>query len=161
MKTPKHLYTIGYEGLSLQAFIKRLHDNGVHTLVDVRELPLSRKRGFSKRALADALAVHGIAYAHMPTLGCPKAIRERYKVNSDWARYTRDLKKYLATQQAAVEEFAKISRATIAALMCFEADFTQCHRTYVARAAAVAGASGVVHITARTTTPELARRVAA
>jgi uncharacterized protein (DUF488 family) len=78
MKTPKNLFTVGYEGLMLEAFIQRLQSNSIQTLVDVRELPLSRKRGFSKRALAEALALQGITYLHMPALGCPKPIRDRY-----------------------------------------------------------------------------------
>jgi len=161
MKAPKHLYTAGYEGISLPVFIQRLQDNGVNTVVDVRELPLSRKPGFSKRALSEALAEHGIAYAHMPTLGCPKPIRDSYKADGNWARYTQGFTKYLRTQLASVKELAKIGTATTAALLCFEADFTRCHRTFVARAAAAAGAPSVAHITARTTIPELPLRAAA
>ncbi len=72
------LYTFGYEGLDLDAFLARLGAAGVCQVVDVRELPLSRKKGFSKRALAAALAAHDIEYLHMPALGCPKPIRARY-----------------------------------------------------------------------------------
>jgi uncharacterized protein (DUF488 family) len=161
METPKHLYTIGYEGLTLDTFIQRLRDNSIRTLVDVRELPLSRKRGFSKRALAEALAPHGITYVHMSTLGCPKPIRDCYKADGNWIRYTRAFLKHLADQQAAVQELAKISRTLTAALLCFEADFNRCHRTYVARAAIAASAPGIVHITAKTTIPESGRRAAA
>lgn len=161
MKRPVHLYTIGYEGLSINAFIQRLLDHGVQTLLDVRELPLSRKAGFSKRALADALAQRGIAYAHMPTLGCPKSIRDAYKSDGNWLRYTQAFMKHLDAQHACVKELAKIGTATTAALVCFEADFNRCHRTYVARAAHAAGAPAVSHITARTTIAELPRRAAA
>lgn len=161
MKSAKHLYTVGYEGLSIEAFIARLKANGVRTLVDVRELPLSRKKGFSKQALARTLAEHDIAYAHMPTLGCPRPIRDAYKTDGSWARYTLSFTRYLATQQAAVQELAHIAQATPAALMCFEADFNRCHRSFVARAAVAAGAPGVAHITAKTTIPELALRAAA
>jgi uncharacterized protein (DUF488 family) len=158
---PKHLYTTSYEGQSIDGFLERLRQTGVRTLVDVRELPLSRKAGFSKRALAEALTVEGIAYAHMPQLGCPKSIRDRYKADGNWARYTLDFDKYLATQTAAVTELAHIAGATTTALLCFEADFNRCHRTFVARAAAAAGAPSVAHITARTTISELPRRAAA
>jgi len=161
MMKPKHLYTTSYEGQDIEGFLKRLRETGVKTLVDVRELPLSRKAGFSKRALAEALTINGIAYAHMPQLGCPKAIRDRYKVDGNWARYTLDFDKYLETQAAAVTELAHIAGATTTTLLCFEADFDRCHRTFVARAAVEAGAPAIAHITARTTIPELPRRAAA
>jgi len=60
----------------------------VKTVVDVRELPLSRKKGFSKSAFCDALSAHGIAYLH--ALGCPKPIRNPYKADGNWQTYTRD-----------------------------------------------------------------------
>jgi uncharacterized protein (DUF488 family) len=161
MKNSRPLYTIGYEGMTAESFIGRLQSAGVQTLVDVRELPLSRKAGFSKKALSQTLAECGIAYAHMPALGCPKPIRDRYKTDGDWQQYTAAFKKYLATQHVAVSELAKIGTATTAALMCFEADYARCHRTYVARAANLAGAPAVAHITARTVIPEPARRAAA
>jgi uncharacterized protein (DUF488 family) len=161
METPTHLYTVGYEGLTLEAFIQRLRDNSIRTLVDVRELPLSRKRGFSKRALAETLASHGITYMHMPKLGCPKPIRDCYKADGNWSRYTRAFLKHLADQQPAVQELADISQALTAALLCYEADFSRCHRTYVARAAVATSDLGVIHITAKTTIPESGRRAAA
>lgn len=161
MNLPKHLYTIGYEGQTLEAFLHRLSEVGVHTVVDVRELPLSRKRGFSKRAFAAALAQRDIAYVHMPALGCPKQVRHRYKADSDWPRYVRDFGDYLDTQDASIGELAKLARTTIACLLCFEADFTRCHRSLVARAAAEAGALRIVHVMAETTIPDVARRAAA
>jgi len=161
MNAPRYLYTAGYEGMTSEAFVGRLQAEGVQTLVDVRELPLSRKAGFSKTALSKLLADRGIAYVHMPTLGCPKVVRDQYKVDSDWKRYTASFMDHLARQRAAVIELAKIGSATTAALMCFEADYARCHRTYVARAVSQAGAPAVAHITARIVIPELARRVAA
>ena len=54
------LMTIGYEGLELSEFFALLKHSKVSMIVDVRELPLSRKRGFAKAALAEGLATHGI-----------------------------------------------------------------------------------------------------
>lgn len=155
------LYTFGYEGLTLEAFIVRLKGVGVHTIIDVRELPLSRKKGFSKRAFAEALHGADIAYAHMPALGCPKPIRDAYRADGDWSAYTRKFMAYLNQQSTAVAEVAKIARATSACLVCFEADFNYCHRSMVARAAMRAGGPAVVHLTARTAIPEIPARAAA
>ena len=84
------IFTLGYEGLSIEAFISRLQAAKVKTVVDVRELPLSRKKGFSKTAFCAALGSHGIAYFHAPALGCPKPIRNQYKADGNWKTYTRD-----------------------------------------------------------------------
>ena len=155
------IYTVGYEGLEIAAFISRLTHVGVKTVVDVRQLPLSRKRGFSKRAFSEALAAAEIAYIHMPTLGCPKSIRDAFKQDADWGQYSASFLAYLRTQEAAVRELAKISRATTACLVCFEADFNFCHRTYVVRATRRFGAPAVHHITAETVIADSPLRVAA
>lgn len=161
MRSTANLYTFGYEGMSLEAFIDRLKEAGVKTVIDVRELPLSRKKGFSKRSFAEALHAAGLAYAHMPALGCPKPIRDRYKQDADWSAYTRLFNKYLAGQGAAVLELAKIAKSTPACLVCYEADFNYCHRSLVARAVAQAGGPRTVHLTAKTTIPEVPARAAA
>lgn len=155
------LYTFGYEGFDIDRFIARLKDVGIKTIVDVRQLPLSRKRGFSKRAFAETLEKSGIAYLHAPTLGCPKTIRDGYKICGDWGKYTTEFMAYLRTQDASIRELAKISRATDACLVCFEADFNYCHRTFVARAAQKRGAPAVGHITAQKVTTDSPLRVAA
>jgi uncharacterized protein (DUF488 family) len=72
----------------------------VKTVVDVRELPLSRKKGFSKSAFCAALSAHGMAYLHAPALGCPKPIRNQYKADGNWQTYTREFLKYIQTQEA-------------------------------------------------------------
>ena len=63
------IYTAGYEGLSIDAFIARLKQAQIDKVLDVREYPLSRKPGFSKKAFAQCLADAGIAYEHSPPLG--------------------------------------------------------------------------------------------
>ena len=161
MGSTHHLFTFGYEGLDISTFIARAQATGVKTVVDVRELPLSRKKGFSKSSFRDALAKAGIAYAHMPALGCPKAVREQYKADGSWTTYTRGFLAYLATQQSTVGELVKIANATTVCLVCFEADFTMCHRTYVARAARERGGPAVTHLTSKTTFPDVGRQAAA
>ena len=152
---PATLFTLGYEGLTIEAFIARLQDAQVKTVVDVRELPLSRKKGFSKTAFCAALSAYGIAYLHAPALGCPKPIRNQYKLDGNWQTYTRDFLKYIQTQDASLRELVKIAQATPACLVCFEADFSTCHRTYVARAARQLGGPTITHLTAKTALPDL------
>jgi len=142
------LFTFGYEGHAIDGFIARLKQAGVTVVVDVRELPLSRKRGFSKTAFAAALKRAGIAYNHAPVLGCPKPIRNRYKLDGNWKRYEKAFNTYIVTQPTAVAELAKFSKTSKACLVCFEADFNFCHRSLVARAAAAVGGAPVIHLTA-------------
>jgi Protein of unknown function, DUF488 len=73
---PRDFYTIGYEGSRVEEFVAALRRAGVVTLIDVRDIPLSRKPGFSKSALAANLAAKGIAYVHLRGLGDPKPGRE-------------------------------------------------------------------------------------
>src|SRR3712207_1547559 len=69
-------FTIGYEGADMDRFLMALKDAGVETLADVRAVALSRKRGFSKSALRDALADRDIGYRHFRELGTPKEGRQ-------------------------------------------------------------------------------------
>ncbi|MFM7335040.1 MAG: DUF488 family protein [Tabrizicola sp.] len=147
---PRALFTFGYEGLTIEAFIERLIQARVDLISDVRELPLSRKKGFSKTAFREALAAADIAYEHRPALGCPKPVRDRYKSDGDWQVYTRGFLAHLGTQRAEIANLAKTAQKQTVCLVCFEADFGSCHRTYVARAALQAGAPAVQHLTSRT-----------
>jgi uncharacterized protein (DUF488 family) len=69
-----NIYTIGYEGLGPEDFLRQLRRANVSMVVDVRDVPLSRKRGFSKTALADALQAAGLEYTHVRSLGFPHAL---------------------------------------------------------------------------------------
>ena len=102
------LMTIGYEGLDLPEFFELLKRCKVSMIVDVRELPISRKRGFAKAALSEELMTHGIKYLHMPALGCPRDVRHEYRDDGDWDRYTRRFKAYLKTQDEALRALASL-----------------------------------------------------
>ncbi len=149
-----NIYTIGYEGLAPPEFLRRLRDARVQIVVDVRDVALSRKRGFSKTALASALRDAGVDYLHIRNLGCPKPIRDRYRANGDWKAYTAAFMDHLGNQSVAVGELATVCRDTAAALLCYEADAGFCHRTYVARAVAAISGGGVLHIGAAGVTPD-------
>jgi len=134
-ETPVTIQTVGYEGLCIDDFMHLLHLWRVETVVDVRAIPLSRKRGFSKTALADRLGGEGLGYIHITQLGCPKAIRERWRLDGDWQRYTVDYLAHLQTSPVvqALEQLAQQARASACALLCFEANHNLCHRSLVAQ----------------------------
>jgi len=155
------IFTFGYEGLSQEAFIGRLKVTGVRAVLDVRANPLSRKPGFSKTVFSAALHAVGIIYAHLPAMGCPKLVRDRYRRDGDWPVYTRGFLAHLEGQADALAELARIAGRSPSCLVCFEADFNRCHRTYVARAAAKIGGLRVIHLTDRTEILDVAARSAA
>ena len=67
------LYTVGYQGIDIEIFLPSLLDAGVNQVIDVRQYPISRKRGFSKTALSEKLAGVNIAYCHIRDIGLPQA----------------------------------------------------------------------------------------
>lgn len=125
--------TIGYEGATIEEFIASLRRASVNLLIDVRDVPISRKKGFSKNRLAEYLAAHGIAYVHLKGLGDPKEGREAARAGK-YALFEKIFGKHLRSAAAidALEEAASLVMSQRACLMCFEADAERCHRTIVA-----------------------------
>lgn len=140
------LFTLGYEGLDLDTFMQILLDNGVECLLDVRQRPQSRKRGFSKTALANACDENGIGYQHLAVFGCPLDIRNAYREDGDWEKYTEAFLEHLETLPQAVADLSSFAWEQRGCLMCFEADANFCHRLFVARAAEAAGGPGVTNL---------------
>lgn len=126
------LFTVGYEGLTLQQCIRLLIVYGVELLVDVRDLPLSRKKGFSKKPLSLAVAEAGKEYLHLKALGCPPDIRHDYRDDGDWGRYVARYNTVLGNRVSALHELSILSREKRCALLCYEADAQYCHRSLIA-----------------------------
>lgn len=124
------LYTIGYEGRTIEEFISHLHSNAVEVLVDVRELPVSRKPGFSKTKLSHRLGRVDIEYLHLRSLGSPRESRKRLRQYGDFQQFSEEYEEHL---DGRVEDIAAlwslVESGRRAALMCFERDHAQCHRT--------------------------------
>ena len=140
------LMTIGYEGVDIHTFIASLTSNRVAVLIDVRELPLSRKKYFSKSALSAAIQDAGMDYRHVPALGCPRNIRKEYRMDADWERYRRRFNRYLKTQSDSLLELRDAAYAGRCCLMCFEADHRFCHRSLVTEALARQGNIEIRHL---------------
>lgn len=130
----KDLYTIGYEGVTKEDFLRNLKRNHISMLVDVREIPISRKRGFSKSALMKELNENGIEYVHIKKLGSPTAIRNRLKEDHDYDRFFKDYTDYLVKcSKHELAELYNLVTKKRACLMCYERDSTRCHRSVVAK----------------------------
>lgn len=126
------LLTVGYEDTTLDKFIDTLKQADVTILLDVRELAISRRRGFSKRALSETLAAAGIEYRHERNLGSPRNIRHQLRADGNYRHYFDAFQTYLHSQKPLLAELAASLQGSVA-LMCFERDHTTCHRSTVAR----------------------------
>ena len=124
------VFTLGYEGLSIDAYLTRLLRNGVQQLCDVRRNPLSRKTGFSKNQLASYCSKVGIGYAHMPELGISGDRRRELKTRADYEQLFSEYKaEDLPTADAALSSLEEqVDAHGRVALTCFEKDPTLCHR---------------------------------
>ncbi len=130
--TMTRVLTIGYESASLDDFLQTLSQQGVNVLLDVREIPISRRKGFSKTALSNAVTGVGMQYVHNKLLGSPKNIRNRLRETKDFDTYFREFDAYLNTQRPLLKDIARQVQGTVA-LVCYEKDYRQCHRSSVAR----------------------------
>jgi hypothetical protein len=127
--------SIGYEQFrDSRDFARRLLAAGVERLIDVRELPISRRRGYAKTALRETMEQADIEYVHMRALGNPKPYRDLYKSG----RHQQGREKYrrhlLENQRGALVELVELMQGKRSALMCVEHDPAVCHRTVIVEA---------------------------
>ncbi|HBC45449.1 MAG TPA: DUF488 domain-containing protein [candidate division Zixibacteria bacterium] len=126
------LLTIGYEGRELDQFISLLRQNNITRLIDIREIPISRKKGFSKSALKERLQDENIEYIHIKALGSPSVIRNKLKSDWDYHYFFKAYSDYLSSNMEAVEEVYEYISDGINCIMCFEQSYMKCHRLAVA-----------------------------
>lgn len=126
------IVSVGYEGRTIDGFVADLQEAGVQTVADVRLNAISRKPGFSKTRLRDALAAVGIGYVHMRSLGNSKNNRQPF-----WDGHPEEGRRVFreALQstgaQASLGELSQLARDHVVAVLCFEADVERCHRKVI------------------------------
>jgi uncharacterized protein (DUF488 family) len=127
------LYTIGYEKTLLKDVVSTLAAARVATLIDVRDRPISRRPGFSKRQLAAAIEDAEMRYVHLQALGTPPEGRLAGK-RREWERFWGIVEEKLARPEAelALQEAGEIAQAAPSCLLCYEADWQICHRRRIA-----------------------------
>ena len=128
------LFTIGYEGDSIDGYLDRLLRNRVALLCDVRRNPLSRKTGFSGRQLAGYCERVGILYRHLPDLGIPTERRRELVTRADYdALFEEYEREDLPKAGHAIEQLSRLlDEHSRIALTCFEKEPECCHRHCVA-----------------------------
>lgn len=131
------IFTIGYEATTQGEFVAALQEAGVERVIDVRAVPNSRRPGFSKTPLRNALAEAGIDYVHLRALGTPVDGRAAARAgrHADLERiYAGQLELPEAMAQGA--EMLELAREKPSALLCYERDPGGCHRTLLIKAVA-------------------------
>jgi uncharacterized protein (DUF488 family) len=131
------IFTLGYEGTTMGEFLAALEQAKVERVIDVRAVPNSRRPGFSKTPLRNALAEVGIDYVHLRALGTPAAGREAARAGRR-AELERIYAGQLETPQAMAEGAKMLDFAVEkpSALLCYERDPACCHRTLLWQALA-------------------------
>lgn len=130
----KRLFLTGYEKESISGFLGKLRKNKITTVIDVREIPLSRKNGFSQKNLYKELSENEIKYYHFVGLGSPNILRKRLRDTGDYLNFFKDYRKYIKNKGSLVNKVIKlvINNGKNSALLCFEKYTDLCHRSIIA-----------------------------
>ena len=145
----RELLTLGYSGHDPASFVAMLQSHGVELVVDVRQNPTSRKRGFSRTTLSAHLAAHGIVYRHLPSLGVPRDLRNQLRAGDcTLTEYFAQFRTELGSQPAILDELIAIATEHRACLLCLEHNPNECHRTVVAELAKARGGNclSIIHL---------------
>jgi uncharacterized phage-associated protein len=133
-RAPIGIYTIGYEGASLDGFLNACIQNGIGQLLDVRNNPWSRKWGFSKSILSSHCLKMGLNYLHLPELGVPRENRKNLTTRESYLDLLDHYEKLiLPGKKAEMAQALEFIRRRATALVCMEADVTLCHRGRLAK----------------------------
>ncbi len=131
LRVTGRIYSVGYEGMTLDALVDRLAGAGVSVLVDVRLNPVSRKPGFSKKRLTAALEEAGIEYVHEKELGNPQDNRDSFR-NGDGEAGRSRMRAMLSNGGGdALGRLVDIASNQRVAVLCVERDHSRCHRDVI------------------------------
>jgi len=130
--TNPSLFTIGYEGKSIDKYLSDLVISGIKVLIDVRANAISMKPEFNLKQLENFCNLMDIKYIHIPELGISseqrKAIKDKKILFKDFrTNLTSNGSYYLNKIRELAITYKRI------ALTCFEANPEECHRSIVAK----------------------------
>jgi len=141
------VYTIGYQGLSIDAFLNRLLKYGISTLADVRNNPASRNFGFHKSTLSRLCENLGIEYIGFPDLGVPASDRMDLKSPQDYETVFNGYRSRVLTKNLpALDSLARVVQEKSTTLVCMESDPALCHRSHLAMLISERTGMPVVHL---------------
>lgn len=146
-EAPVAVYTIGYEGRSVDGFLDKLLHSGIRRIVDVRANPVSMKFGFAKSSLSALAAKLGIGYVHCPELGIPSNRRKQAQTAADFLKlFNYYESQILPAQENDAAKVAELMKAMPSVLLCMEREAVNCHRGRLAKRISALNKLDVVHL---------------
>ncbi len=146
-KAPVAVYTIGYEGRSVDGFLDKLLHSGIRRIVDVRANPVSMKYGFAKSSLSGLAAKLGVGYVHCPELGIPSNRRKEAQSNTDFLKlFNYYESQILPAQEDHSIKVAALMTAMPSVLLCMEREAVNCHRGRLANCISALNKLDVIHL---------------
>jgi len=138
IKRKSVLFTIGYEGKTVESYLNSLIINDIRVLCDVRNNPISMKFGFSKTQLQKFCEALGIKYVHLPAVGIQSEKRQQLHSQTDYNELFKEYKATTLQNTSQIQSYilSLLSDNERIALTCFEANVCQCHRKPLAEAIA-------------------------
>ncbi len=131
MERSEGVYTVGYEDLRIDQLLRKLRENHIDTVVDVRLTPLSRRPGFSKGPLTKALAAAGIGYSHERELGNPPDNRDAFRKGPVDEGRQRMRERLQNGSGEALRRLVQLARHERVAVLCVELADLRCHRQVI------------------------------
>lgn len=126
----KTMFTIGYEGKTIDKYLQILIQNHINTIIDVRKNPYSMKFNFTKKKFSEHLKRVDIDYIHTPELGIESNRRAKLETDEDYKNlFDHYQKNNLVNQVNKLKKlYDTLNNRKRIALTCFERDFNYCHR---------------------------------
>ena len=153
---PPAVYTIGYEGCSVDRLLNLLMRKGIRRVIDVRRNPVARRYGFHKSSLDRLCGKVDIGYVHVPAVGIASELRRNLDGSDAYARLFETYEKELLPREPnAVATIARMTTEEPAVLMCMEADPSTCHRSRLANVIASVTGLPVCHVRGNKCVPVL------
>ncbi len=143
---PMAVYTVGYEGVTIDGFFDSLLRRGIKGIIDVRYNPISRKYGFSKKTFSGIAASLNIEYVHMPELGIESSRRKGLKGDDDFTALFDWYESTLGDRMEYVKAAVRSAENGPTVLLCMEHDAESCHRRRLADAMCALSSQEVVHL---------------
>lgn len=144
----KIVYTIGFEGKSDKTFLSELSENNIGLVVDVRLNNRCSKDGYaSYPSIMNLLEQASIKYIHDCMLAPDDQIRQEYKRNKDWKKYTCWFHELMEKRNiySYINRTYQYEKNTLC-LLCKENNPNLCHRSLVAQYFSSALGTEVVHL---------------
>ncbi|MEW6054403.1 MAG: DUF488 domain-containing protein [Nitrospirota bacterium] len=117
----KRIYTLGTGRRSEEDFVEILHAYGIQAFIDVRSLPRSSVKIYTRESLEKILSREGIAYVFLGKElgGFRKGGYPAYVITDDFSR--------------GIDMLESVARAKTSVIVCAEHFPWKCHRKWIAR----------------------------